>query len=173
MNKGTGHIKSWKEIEYFDEAWKERIQLMAGYIPPGTNSLMDIGCGRMWLREYLPASCKYYGIDYVNRGPGSVVFDLNQHEFPGFSCDVAFVSGCLEYIDDCEWLINNISGHNDKCIISYCTKDVFADPAERRRLFWKNDLTEQQLIALFEKNRMNLDAKDRTNTGNSIYVFRK
>ena len=73
---------------------------MAAFIPPGTLSVMDLGCGKMWLKEMLPSGYKYYGIDYTDRGKDSYVFDLNKYAFPAFNCDIIFISGCLEYIYD-------------------------------------------------------------------------
>lgn len=172
MSKRSDHIKSWKEIEYFDESWKQRIRQMATYIPPAAKSVMDIGCGKMWLKEYLPPGCLYYGIDYIDRGAGSYVFDLNAHEYPSFDAEIAFVSGCLEYIDDYKWLIEKLSSHHQQCIISYCTTDIFGDRKERRSLYWRNDLSDKELVALFAENNMQPAIKDRTATGNSIYVFK-
>ena len=132
---------------------------------------MDIGCGKMWLKDYLQPGCKYFGVDYIDRGVDSYVFDLNNYEFPDFFCDLAFVSGCLEYIDDYKWLLRKICTQNRVCIISYCIFDVFNDLKERRKLHWKNQLTERELIDLFVDNDMHLTDKDKTDTQNYIYVF--
>ncbi|MHA4811235.1 methyltransferase domain-containing protein [Flavitalea flava] len=172
-NHNSKTLNTWKEIEYFDEEWKNRIQQMASYIPPNTKSIMDIGCGKMWLKEYLPDGCKYFGVDYINRGTDSHLFDLNNYEFPDFTCDLAFVSGCLEYIDDYKWLIDEIAVKNKECIISYCLLDVFTDLKEREKLHWRNHLSEMELIDLFSKNEMYLIKRDKTVTNNYIYVLRK
>ena len=42
--------KSWKEIEYFNPQWKERIIRMYEHIKDA-NSIVDYGCGEMWLKE--------------------------------------------------------------------------------------------------------------------------
>jgi len=46
---------SWKEMEYFDPAWKQRIETMAALIPKQSQSVLDLGCGKMWLKDYLLA----------------------------------------------------------------------------------------------------------------------
>jgi SAM-dependent methyltransferase len=165
--------RQWKDLEYFDSAWKDRIQLMAGYIPGHSGTILDIGCGKMWLKEYLPAGCAYYGLDYIYRGLDSHVFDLNKHEFPVASFDITFVSGCLEYITDYKWLISKISDQSAICILSYCTFDIFNSHEKRTALGWVNHLTELELINVFNTNKMYATAKDKTSTSNTIYVFSK
>ena len=46
--------KKWQDIEYFDDKWKERIEQMARFIKNGS-TVIDFGCGPMWLKEYLPS----------------------------------------------------------------------------------------------------------------------
>jgi hypothetical protein len=165
--------RQWKDFEYFDTAWMERIRLMAGYIPVETGSVIDIGCGKMWLKKFIPVSCMYYGVDYIYRGESSHIYDLNKHEFPDDTFDIAFVSGCLEYINDYEWLIKRIALQSSKCIISYCTFDLFNGIPERTTLGWVNHLTETELTGIFSSHDMLLTSKDKTTTSNSIYVFSK
>jgi hypothetical protein len=50
---------TWKDVETFDESWRRRIQIMAGLVTSDARSILDVGCGRMWLREYLPRTCEY------------------------------------------------------------------------------------------------------------------
>lgn len=163
--------KEWKDFEYFDEAWKERIHLMAQFIPPGTQSVLDIGCGKMWLKDELDPNCEYYGLDYIDRGPGSHVADLNKHQFTERHFDTAFVSGCLEYIYDYNWLIKEIQQHCSVCILSYCAVDIFNNPKERISLGWVNHLSEQDIVALFAASNMQLKQKAKTRNANTIFVF--
>jgi len=171
FGKKAKTTKAWQEIEYFDEAWKERIKIMSSFIPSGAQSVMDLGCGKMWLKTYLPVTCNYYGIDYTYRGEGSEVFDFNKYEFPLLSTDVIFVSGCLEYVKDYEWFIKEVASKCKRCIISYCIVDVFSNLEERRALTWVNDLTEKEFINLFTKNNMKLIDKTKTATENYIYIY--
>ncbi len=50
--------KEWQDIEFFNEEWKDRIMLMASFIEK-ESSVMDLGCGRMWLLDFLPENCTY------------------------------------------------------------------------------------------------------------------
>jgi len=159
-----GAKKEWKDIEYFDDSWKERIRFMSKYIPH-SKSVMDIGCGRMWLREMIPTSI-YIPVDYKKRDNNTIICDLNKYEFPNQTADVIFISGCLEYVKDYEWFITEISKHSQKCIVSYCAFDDECDIAVRKSRTWVNNLTKKELIKEFSKNGMETIVKtkfDRVN----------
>jgi len=164
-------VPEWKQFEYFDESWKERVRQMCKYIPISASSVMDLGCGKMWLQEMLDVQIKYIGVDYVKRGKDSIVCDFNKREFPSNSVDVIFVSGCLEYINDPEWFIEKIAQHSPICILSYCTLETFPSLEERRQYCWKNHLTKDELIFLFYKNSMENRIFEHTSTNHNIFVF--
>lgn len=161
----------WQDIEYFDESWKARIEIMARYIPEGA-SVVDLGCGKMWLRE-IKKGLRYTGVDYVDRGPGCLVADLNQDEFPPISAEVAFLSGCLEYIERPERLIDRIGRCASACILSYCLLDDHPNLASRRGYGWVSHLTRGELVAMFERSGFVVDVETRTPTQNAIFVFKK
>lgn len=85
----------WRSDEAFDTSWKLRICQMAKYIDEG-ESVLDIGCGKGWLREYLPHDCRYIGCDLVKRDKDTIVCDFNAYQFPEQIADVVFISGVLE-----------------------------------------------------------------------------
>ena len=144
--------RNWKDIEYFDEAWKERIRRMASYVP-AQSVVMDLGCGKQWLREYLDR-CEYIPVDYCSRSADTLVCDINRGEFPDMSVDVCFVSGCLEYADKPDWLVGKIAAQARLCVISYCAADGVPDPITRASLGWKNSFTKDELVSLFESKGM-------------------
>jgi hypothetical protein len=135
----------WSDIEYFDADWKKRIAVMAGMIPAGA-TVLDLGCGMEWLKDYLPEGSGYVGVDYVRRSQATIICDFNRREFPDGRADVAFVSGCLEYIEDVPWFVSEISEHADSCILSYCTAEKF----RRREPGWRNSYTHQGIVELFK-----------------------
>ena len=162
----------WERVESFDERWKDRIRQMSSYISPNARSIMDLGCGLMWLREFINDDCQYYGVDYVYRGEGSYLIDFNKKQFLEKNVDACFVSGCLEYVSDYRWFVKNISKFSNECILSYCTLDRFSNKKERRLLSWVNHLTDEELVNLFIQEGMKVIKKDITATNNSIYVFK-
>lgn len=163
---------SWKSNEYFDPNWKLRIKDMSQYIDSGS-VVIDFGCGEMWLKEFITENELYIPVDYVSRGEGTIICDFNKYEFPKIDANIAFVSGCLEYIHDVNWFIEKISKSNNKCILSYCTTDFFSNTEIRKELAWQNHLSKSDIIILFENNNFFLVEENLTKTNNQIFVFKK
>jgi hypothetical protein len=159
----------WKDIEYFDVAWKDRIGLMAGFIPQGA-AVLDLGCGKEWLRELVPDE-RYQGVDYTPRGPTTIVCDFNCHEFPPLRKDVCFVSGCLEYIEDPAWFIGRIAATCERCIVSYCLLDTHPDIKARCGVGWVNHLNLAAIRCEFERQGFMLAHQTSTPTRNAVLVF--
>ena len=162
--------RQWQNIEYFDESWRRRIKQMSQYIESG-EGVVDLGCGKMWLREYLNGN-PYVPVDYISRDGVSTVADFNKYEYPETGMPVAFVSGTLEYVIDYEWFVKQIALSSRKCILSYCTVEDYPDMAFRKKKTWKNHLSESQVLDLFEKNGMKLQHRDGCSK-NRIFVFVK
>jgi hypothetical protein len=160
----------WEDIEYFDDSWRQRISQMADFIPANA-TVMDLGCGREWLREIVGPE-NYTGVDYRRRGEGTVICDFNKGQFPDLRRDVAFVSGCLEYVTDHRWFIAQICEKVDMCIISYCPIETHRDLVARRRVGWVNDLTIDEIKREFGEHRFNLSTETVT-LRNAILVFKR
>lgn len=158
----------WQEIEYFSSEWKERILSMAQFIKPNEH-VIDLGCGQMWLKEYLPPGCQYTAVDYTARDAETIICDFNAYQFPEIEADVAFVSGCLEYVEDYEWFVKQISSRYKKCIISYCIVENFPNVSERIGKAWVNHLSQKDIVNLFEKYHLHLE--HHLTTLNNIFVF--
>jgi len=163
----------WKEIEYFDAEWKDRIRLMANLIED-EQTVLDLGCGQMWLKDYLPpAVTSYHGCDYASRGADTILCDFNQREFPDLTVDLCFVSGCLEYIEDVDWFLNKISQNCNSLILSYCTSNLVPDIASRRSLAWKNHLSHVSLLAKLKSAGFSLYRQGPEIDGNEILKLKK
>lgn len=163
--------RNWRTFEYFDPSWNKRIKKMASYISTGA-SVLDLGCGKMWLQQYLHDT-PYYPIDYTDRGAGTIVCDFNLKEFPEQHADVAFVSGTLEYINDSAWFLSCISKNCDQCVISYCLKEYYPDPAFRRKQSWVNNFSRDEIIQMFSEAGFQLIAEDSAIAKNMIFNFIK
>lgn len=149
---------SWKDSEYFDEAWKRRISALATFLED-EKRVLDLGCGKMWLKEMLPKEVQYIGCDYVERGQDTLVCDFNKKEFPAVRVDVCFVSGVLEYIQDTDWFLKNIKNCCNALIISYCTTDLHPSVKVRRLHNWVNDFSFEQLKEKIESKGFVLQKK--------------
>lgn len=163
---------TWKNVETFDESWRRRIEIMAGFVPPDAGSILDVGCGRMWLRDYIPRTCEYRGLDYVSRGDGCLVCDLNRQEFPPERVDVVFISGCMEYVEDYRWFLRTVAARSRKrVILSYCVVDRFDNMPQRRASAWVSDLSEAMLLEECAAVGLSLISKMEVPSGDRVYVF--
>ena len=163
--------RTWQEIEHFDPSWSLRIKEMAKHIREG-ESVLDLGCGKMWLRQFLPNNV-YYPVDYTDRGSGSIVCDFNQKQFPQNSADVAFVSGTLEYIIDAQWFVSCIGQKCSRCIISYCLLEDYPDLDFRRERAWVNDFSRDDIIRMFSAEGFQLASEGYAIPKNRIFYFVK
>jgi hypothetical protein len=159
----------WRDIEYFDDTFRQRVNQMAEFVPKNA-TVMDLGCGKCWLREIV-GSEHYTGIDYRPRGEETIICDFNERQFPEIRRDVAFVSGCLEYIDDYQWFIQKICEAARMCILSYCPVESYADLGARRRAGWVNHLTIEDIKREFCARGFYLSAEAVTPLQNAILVL--
>ncbi len=162
--------REWQEVEFFDNRWKERIQAMARFIAPG-QAVLDLGCGPMWVRNFLPPGCDYVPCDYIDRGPGTIVCDFNQGQFPDTKADVTFVSGCLEYVEAVDWFVGRLATAAPRCIIAYCIVTTDSSLVRRKKNAWKNHLTEEELMAVFARHGMRCVEQGGKKMSSYIYCF--
>ena len=162
---------SWKNNEYFDEAWKRRIGALALLIED-ERVILDLGCGKMWLKEMLPENIKYISCDYTKRGPDTIICDFNKKEFPSVEADVCFVSGVFEYIVNTDWFLEKIHGCCGSLIISYCTTDFHPDIKARRALNWVNDFSFEELKKAIEAKGFVFYKKGKRTDNNELMKFK-
>lgn len=162
--------KNWQDIEYFNPDWKGRIENMSKFVTKGS-TLVDLGCGKMWLKEFVTKEEVYIPVDYIKRSNDTIVCDFNKHQYPKVNADTAFISGCLEYILDYKWFVAKLGANHKKCILSYCLIENFPDKSQRIKKTWVNHLNETQICNLFKKNGFKLVNK--VSSSNTIFVFEK
>jgi hypothetical protein len=164
--------RHWTEVERFDESWKSRIEAMAAYIRAG-DAVVDVGCGPMWLRQYLPAGARYTGIDYKYRGEGMVVCDLNASPLPELPADIYFISGCLEYVQQPPVLIERMAALTRRCVISYCCIDEYPDVHNRSKRAWVNSFSADEVRQLFRQAGFECSESKKLVSGNTLFFFEK
>jgi hypothetical protein len=162
--------RTWRQLEYFDPSWMVRIRAMAAFVPEGA-TVLDLGCGRMWLREILSPACTYFPVDYAKRDGATEVCDFSKYQFPNRTVDVSFISGCLEYVEDVDWFVAKVAAAAPRCIVSYCALEEFPDREARKKRAWVNHLTRASLIQVFADKGMIVTAESSTADGDSIFVF--
>jgi ubiquinone/menaquinone biosynthesis C-methylase UbiE len=144
---------------------------MASYIDHNER-VLDLGCGKEWLIEYLHSSNEYFGVDYRQRSSNTIVCDFNKYEFIDFNVDTAFISGCMEYVNDYDWFINKSCQVAKKIILSYCCLETHSDLSLRSNLTWVNNLSKDELVNKFKYNGFDLVETFLTETENRIFIFK-
>lgn len=157
--------------------WDKRIKMMAAMISDESQSVADLGCGRMLLKEYLPDSKAYYPVDYCYRGEDNIICDFNRHEFPDISVDTVFASGILEHVVDYTWFIEQMcKTASCEVILSYVCTEKGNNETVRSiiqngyHIDWVNSLSEKTIMELFKKNHFLLKYR-KPNNGNE-YVMK-
>jgi hypothetical protein len=163
-------MKEWKQNEYFEESWRRRIQEMAARIDKD-DVVADLGCGKQWLREYLPPLLNYVPVDYKERSKDTLVCDFNHYEFPNMYVDASVISGVLEYIIDVRWFASNVINHTEKRIIlSYCSTETVPSTSQRKRNMWVNHYSNDDIQNFFSQSGFYLTEKWEVEA-NVIFVF--
>ena len=56
----------WSNAASLEPAWDQRAEVAAGFVPAGSR-VLDLGCGRMALKRFLPTGCTYQPCDLIAR----------------------------------------------------------------------------------------------------------
>lgn len=146
---GASREVEWKDIEYFDPAWEQRVAFLAGLIQ-GKGKLVDYGCGRQYLRQHLPLGVQYIPVDYTSRSQDTIIADFNKTPYPRIDGNTAFISGFLEYLHDAPAFIRHLKQLSyEEVVMSYCTIESAISMEERVKLGWKNHLSLAGLLKEF------------------------
>ncbi len=155
--------KRWTSTDGLEEWWSSRTEIIAQFVPPDSR-VIEFGAGRRYLEQLLP-DCAYTALDLVDRGPGTIVCDLNRRPLPdlregGFT--VAVFAGVLEYIRDVQSLVAWLGS------IGIVTAIVSFDPVparltligrvreQLRRLYfgYMCSMTEEDVVRCFDAAHM-------------------
>jgi hypothetical protein len=145
-------FERWSNVDALEPAWDRRAQLAAEFIPAGAR-VLDLGCGRMALKRFLPVDCGYQPCDLVSRGDGTVVCDFNAGEFPHAAAkqaDVIVMLGTIEYIVDVDGFFAHLTRTKCDLVLSYCAVE-FTRHLDRASLGWINHFGIEELAALFDR----------------------
>jgi hypothetical protein len=150
--------RRWTNFGSLEVWWDSRTEVLAELVPPGSR-VIEFGAGRRQLERYLDPQCTYVPSDLIDRGPGTILCDLNRRPFPDLPVprmDVAVFGGVLEYIVDVPALVQWLARSVPMCVASYaCTAegprllDRIAQRIGRTRHGYMNHFTEDQIVAIF------------------------
>ncbi|ORA20737.1 hypothetical protein BST14_01835 [Mycobacterium arosiense ATCC BAA-1401 = DSM 45069] len=159
----------------YDEAWERRTERAAQLIPPGRH-VIEFGAGTRKLERYLDPSCTYVPSDLADRGPGTIVCDLNSRPLPDLpDYDTAVLLGVLEYLVDVPEIIGWLARQIQVCVVSYVCKSAGSlsgvlEMIHRNRAGWMNHYREEQIVELFQEQGFEQVSAE-TCSGNRLFVF--
>ena len=157
--RGASDVDRWSNHENLHASWDARTKVLASFVPAGA-SVLEFGAGRRVLERSLSPDCRYTPSDLVDRGPGTIVCDLNAAELPSFPPhDVCVFSGVLEYVNDVPRLLRHLHPVAGAIVASYAPRaDAGASQLiERRRQGWVNDYSVDELTATFAESGFRCD----------------
>ena len=101
------------------------------------DSIIDLGCGLQTLKNKIPQSIQYTGVDLYKHMESTIQVDFNKGEFYNEEVDIIFCSGIFEYIYDLKTFIKKIGNNTNIVIGSY----HFFNNTKNRPESWVNSLT--------------------------------
>lgn len=168
--------KWWSSLQFHEDWWDLRAAKVARLVPP-TARVIDFGAGRSQLESLLDSSCSYLASDIVDRGPGTLICDLNASPLPnldGVAADTAVFCGVLEYVRDLESLVAWLSGHVSFCVASYDCAPMgrYSIGYRWRRFYYRyaSSYTEAALVVVFDNKGFSCITRDRWRS-QRVFVF--
>jgi hypothetical protein len=149
----------WSNPNSLQAAWDGRAELAAHFIPVGAR-VLDLGCGKMSLRRFLPLGCVYRGCDLVGRDADTVVCDFNQGEFPceaAEEADIITLLGVVEYVTDVDAFFEFLRSTKRAIVLSYSATDLTSS-LDRPSLGWLNHFSFLDLAELFDRHGFQITA---------------
>jgi hypothetical protein len=149
----------WSNPDSLEAAWDGRAELAARFIPAGAR-VLDLGCGKMALRRFLPLGCVYRGCDLVRRDADTVVCDFNRGEFPREAAeesDIITLLGVVEYVTDVNAFFEFLRSTKRTIVLSYSATDL-ASSFDRPSLGWLNHFSFVDLAELFDRHGFQITA---------------
>ena len=181
---GRPDFRRWSRPESFADEWGVRTDRIAELIPRHAR-ILEFGAGQRRLEPLLDSSCVYFPSDLVDRGPGTLVCNLNRRPLPDLRhlrVDTVVFAGVLEYLPDLEGVVEWLSGQANVCIASYeCASDArgwarVREWINRTRSGWVNHYSAQSLVQLFARAGFTLQQQTQWQQAEGpgqIFVFEK
>jgi hypothetical protein len=132
------------EQRWSEDAWHERLELIADLIPQGA-SVLDLGAGAQGLRDLVTGP--YTPADLTSRTPDTLPFNVETDTYPVGQWDVVVASGVFEHIANPDKAIEVMRGLAPTAIVTYQPSPGKATK-ERIRNGWHSHLTSEELEAL-------------------------
>jgi hypothetical protein len=171
--------RRWADPRNLYASWESRNKQVAALVPKNSR-VIEFGAGKRVLERYLDPSCTYVPSDIIDRGPGTIVCDLNQRPLPDLGSnnyDVAVLSGVLEYVRDVPSLLDWLTKYVTVCALTYApakahgySRRALLETVGRLRHGWMNSYREEDLRSLFHERAFDL-VKEEAWEEQRLFVF--
>ena len=171
--------RRWADPRNLYASWESRNEQLAALVPSNSR-VIEFGAGMRILERYLDPSCTYVPSDIIDRGPGTIVCDLNQRPLPDLGpnvYDVGVFSGVLEYVRDVPAVLDWLTKYVTVCVLTYAPAKAkghsprgLLETIGRLRHGWMNNYREEELRSLFCERGFEL-VQDRDWEGQRLFVF--
>jgi len=139
------------------------VEQLITLLPEGVESVLDLGCGDMYLRRLLKEDVRYTPLDKDFRAEREVIIcDLNTGKPRVGLHDVAWATGLFEFVDDVPRLARWLSGVAPIVIGSY-----------RYANGWKYSDKRAEFLQIWEDAGYRLEATLKLPEDNEGYLWRK
>ncbi|ETB33475.1 MULTISPECIES: class I SAM-dependent methyltransferase [Mycobacterium avium complex (MAC)] len=175
MRDSTTDYRRWLDPTSYDDSWECRTERAAQLVSAG-HRVIEFGAGTRKLERYLDPSCTYVPSDLTDRGPGTIVCDLNSRPLPTLpDYDTAVLLGVLEYLRDVPEIIGWLASQVQFCVVSYVCRSAGSisgvlEVLRRNRAGWMNHYSEAQIVELFREQGFEKVSVE-TCSGNRLFVF--
>jgi hypothetical protein len=157
--------KRWANPRNLYASWESRNSQLAALVP-NNSRVIEFGAGKRILERYLDPSCTYTPSDVIDRGPGTIICDLNERPLPDVGpnvYDVAVFSGVLEYVRDLPSVLDWLAKYVTVCVLTYAPAKAkgtsprrLLETVGRLRHGWMNNYCEAELRSLFRERGFEL-----------------
>ena len=155
-------IKKQKILNPYGGDCEERIRRMRMLIPEGTAHILDFSPDETFLSALLSSAICYNSVKWKEQEKDSNSCCLELEQFENPVNVVAFCSGILEFIQDLDLFVEQLSHHVDTVILSYSACEYVPEKEDRVAHGWVNDLTTAQLLDIFAKHGFYVSEWDRS-----------
>ena len=152
--------RDWSDRRVFQDRywkWARRARVVAR-LCRDDHWVCDIGCGMQPLRWFLPKGSIYLPADLVRWSEDTEFCDLNAGRLPLCSltlCDVAVMIGLVEYIEDLESLLSQLSDYAEFIAFTYNPTDTYP----KRAWHWVCHLSEKELFSILDRRGFGVEHK--------------
>lgn len=150
--------RRWSDPRSLYASWEPRTKMAAALVP-NNSRVIEFGAGNRNLERHLDPTCSYTPSDMVERGPGTIVCDLNERPLPDLGSgnyDVAVILGVLEYVRDMPSVLDWLTKYVTFLVLAYApakatgySPRAVLEKVVRLRHGWMSNYREDEILSLF------------------------